>query len=343
MISFHFCNKKNIFELKDFLKKNWKKNYILAKNKKLLDWQHLSRSNSRYNFIIAKRNLRVVGCLGLINNSKFSKKLISNDTIWLANWLVQKRTKISGLDFLSFLIKNLKFKKIGTVGGNTTTIQILKYLGFKTGKLNHFFLPNNNIKNFKLISISKNKLFLSNKKSEYKKHKIKILNGSFRLKVFGNSLHKLVKKFGKDESYFINRYILHPYYKYKIYWIYSWNNKLLGFFVIRICDYKKEKALRIVDFFGHENALIQIAHPLKDLLIKHKAEYIDFYEYGIGSPIMKKSGLFKNSFNKKIVIPNYFEPFVKKNIKISWALKSAESTSTPIFKGDCDQDRPSKI
>ena len=343
MISFHFCNKKNVYELRDFLKNNWKKNYILAKNKKLLNWQHFSQSNNRYNFIIAKYNLKVVGCLGLIVNSKFSKKLISNDTIWLVNWLILKEIKISGLDFLSFLIKHLKYKKIGTVGGNTTTIEILKLLGFKTGKLNHFFMINKNITNFKLIAVNKNTLFLSKTSLRSKNHKIKKLNSNFRLKVFGKDLQKLVKKFGKDETYFIKRYILHPYYKYEMHWIYSWNNNLLGFFVIRVSEHKKRKALRIVDFFGHENALIKIAYPLRDLLNIYEAEYIDFYEYGIDNLIMKKSGLYKNTFDKKIVIPNYFEPFIKKNINLTWALKSDAPISTLLFKGDCDQDRPSEV
>ena len=118
---------------------------------------------------------------------------------------------------------------------------------------------------------------------------------------------------------------------------------MLGFFVIRVSEHKKRKALRIVDFFGHENALIKIAYPLRDLLNIYEAEYIDFYEYGIDNLIMKKSGLYKNTFDKKIVIPNYFEPFIKKNINLTWALKSDAPISTLLFKGDCDQDRPSEV
>ena len=66
----------------------------------------------------------------------------------------------------------------------------------------------------------------------------------------------------------------------------------------------------------------------------------DFYEYAIGDSIMSKSGLHKNHFNDQIIVPNYFEPFVRKNINLKWAIKSSNSVMTPMFKGDCDQDRP---
>ena len=58
---------------------------------------------------------------------------------------------------------------------------------------------------------------------------------------------------------------------------------------------------------------------------------------------MSKSGLHKNNFNDQIVVPNYFEPFVKKNINLKWAIKSNNPVMTPMFKGDCDQDRPNKL
>ena len=58
---------------------------------------------------------------------------------------------------------------------------------------------------------------------------------------------------------------------------------------------------------------------------------------------MLKSGLVKNSFKNETIIPNYFEPFVKKNINLGWAIKTNKVKITPMFKGDCDQDRPSLL
>ena len=80
---------------------------------------------------------------------------------------------------------------------------------------------------------------------------------------------------------------------------------------------------------------------MEQLLVELGAEYVYFYEYGIDESIMFKSGLEENKFDDQIIVPNYFEPFEKRNIKLSWALKSNSSTVIPIFKGDGDQDRPS--
>ena len=46
-------------------------------------------------------------------------------------------------------------------------------------------------------------------------------------------------------------------------------------------------------------------------------------------------------FDKNIIISNHFEPFVKKNIMINFAiLKKKKSSKLYLFKGDCDQERP---
>ena len=50
---------------------------------------------------------------------------------------------------------------------------------------------------------------------------------------------------------------------------------------------------------------------LKILIIGIKAEYVDFYEYAIDIFIMSQTGLLKNNFDDKIIIPNHFEPFLK--------------------------------
>lgn len=340
MVSINFCSSDNISSLMKFIGDNWASEHILAKDLEFMKWQHYEGENSRYNFIIAKSNSNIIGCHGFINHSHFSKKLSSNDTVWLVNWFAIKGTPNPGLDLLFFPEKNLKFNRIGTIGCNEKATTIFKKLGFEVGELKHYFAINPKFNEFKLINKPKNlpKSSLNNKENK----KIKLLNGNLELSIFGNNAEKLVKKFGKDETFFNNRYIKHPYYKYKIYWIYH-SKDSIGFFVTRICKFKERRALRIVDFFGYDDALIGINNPLEKLLTEIDAEYVDFYEYGIDDLVMSKSELNRNNFNNEIIIPNYFEPFVKKNINLRWAIKSNSSTMIPMFKGDCDQDRPNQL
>ena len=74
------------------------------------------------------------------------------------------------------------------------------------------------------------------------------------------------------------------------------------------------------------------------LIIENNAEYADCYNYGIKKEIFSDWG-FEIKDESKIIIPNYFEPFIQNNIKLKFAVK----TTSPfyIFKGDSDQDRPS--
>ena len=55
-----------------------------------------------------------------------------------------------------------------------------------------------------------------------------------------------------------------------------------------------------------------------------------------------KAGFLEVDFkNKELVIPNHFEPFVQKNIAISYFTDSQCIENLRIFKADGDQDRPS--
>ena len=50
-----------------------RKNYIFIKNKIFFDWQFYNSKRNTYNFVIAKQNEKIVGCLGFILNNNYSK------------------------------------------------------------------------------------------------------------------------------------------------------------------------------------------------------------------------------------------------------------------------------
>ena len=69
-------------------------------------------------------------------------------------------------------------------------------------------------------------------------------------------------------------------------------------------------------------------------------EFIDFYNYGFEKKIIINTGFKLNNYTKNIIIPNYFEPFEKRNIKLKFSY-FPHNQKMYLFKGDCDQDRPS--
>ena len=56
---------------------------------------------------------------------------------------------------------------------------------------------------------------------------------------------------------------------------------------------------------------------------------------------MKSSG-FKliNQNSNELIIPNYFNPYLQKNIQIYFFVDSKDIDKVILFKGDGDQDRP---
>ena len=73
-------------------------------------------------------------------------------------------------------------------------------------------------------------------------------------------------------------------------------------------------------------------------------EYIDLFTKGLDEKIILEAGFMKvDNKNNDVIIPNYFEPFVQKNVCIRYFTDTKNLKDLRIYKGDGDQDRPSFI
>lgn len=323
-----YCSNKKVSQLIYFLKLNWVKKTILFSNKFLFDWMYYDHKLKKYNFLITEKKNEITSCLGILKN----KKAI----LWLSIWFSDTKKSNSGLDLLYYLLKNFKKRIIAANGINIKTIPIYKALGFKVDFLNHHYLINPIIKKYKLIKVNKINKPVAIKNS------IKINIGkNLNFLKKNKYLKKFENIFLKDYDYYSQKYLKHPTYEYNFYTI-SRNKKFFGFFVGRVCKYKSSTSLRFVEYYGSVNILQNIKYPLLDLIKETKHEYIDFYNLGIEKNILKKAGFSLNKFKDELIIPNYYEPFVKKNIKICCTFWPKISKLI-IFKGDGDQDRPNQV
>ena len=73
------------------------------------------------------------------------------------------------------------------------------------------------------------------------------------------------------------------------------------------------------------------------ILKENDYEYIDMLCSGIKEKYLNFSSFIKKDNNDEVIIPNYFDPFVKKNVKIFY---EKSSKNLILFKGDADADRP---
>lgn len=318
-----------------FFNSYWREKHILSTNKKLFDTFYKDKNN--LNFLIALNNKnKIVGILGFIKNSKFN--LQRKGVVWTS--VLKALDEYPMLGF--FLVKKLmdKFSKydVGCMGNNIQSEKLFKLCGFKTGFLNQYYIINSAIKKFNILKINKNNFNLLKKKNSKKinfNNKVKLIEINKKNFYYLNNF----KCNDKNEKYILNKYIKNKYYKYKVFAIMN-SNEVINILVVRICSYSKFKVARVIDFLGSFENFYKVIDLLDENIKKWNVEYIDFCT----SKKLKvyKNSLFKiNNFNKDIILPNYFEPFVQKNHKIRYGILSRKNFNRYyFFKGDGDSERP---
>lgn len=312
-------DKKNLF---NFLEKNWNINHIYLKDKKYFDYEFSDNSN----FILAKDNDEIIATLGYFDYD-------NKGDIWTVIWKNSGKMN-DGLKCLQFLL-NAGYKSVSSCGINKKTIPIYEFLGINTGRLKHFYILNQEIKEYKIAKIVEKNI----RKVKYEEFKdvIEINNIGELLKLIN---YQELKKYNfyKSPEYFNKRYFKHPYYKYHILVRTKNTNSIL---VYRIVKANGGSCIRIIDFLGDEKEFNELTSYLIDKMVSEKHEYVDIYEVGIEDEILENSSFIERIEEDSNIIPNYFEPFVQKNIEIYYMSNCKDKFR--IFKGDGDQDRPSVV
>ena len=341
------AQKKDKKKIIEFINLNFKKNHILVKNDKLFKWQY---QNRKINCVIAKIRNKFVGIYLYIPLSQFDQKLLNNCHIFGSLWTIKgfQKGNISNLKKQNLVIALRLFQKTFqllepnldvAVGLDSRFYRFHKSQKYnKIKKLNHHFMVSPFIKKFMILENSLFLKFIKIKKnpiSETKFQKIKNIAQLNRININSLFKHQLPTK---SKDYLVNRYLKHPIYKYDIYAVYK--NGIISLCVFRVQNYNNKNIIRFVDYVGSNNSFALLKFFFIQILKKYDAEYLDFYNFGIPLNILKKSGLIKKK--PKMIIPNYFEPFVNENVDISVGYRKYNvNGNVRIFKGDGDQDRPS--
>ena len=343
MYEIRFCQYDELILLQDFLTKHWSHHqrlmhtrqiHVLASSSKLLRWQHVNTEDKIINFVVAynKSSKEFDAILGFIPSSQYDLN-IKNRDIWLAIWKVKEEFASTGigLQVFLFLSSNYKASSIGISGASEDAMKIYKAFSYKTGILKHFYIKNDSLTDYKIASFNKvsNVICGANPNIDIKK----ITDKEFLSANISYQYNPC-----KTKDYYINRYFNHPFYDYTFNAIVI-KNTIIGVFITRKIIVDKSACMRIVDWIGDYSK--NLYNEFQKLLQKNDAEYIDLLcKVPNEDEIIEMGFLEKNADNE--VIPNYFEPFLKKNVNIEFAYKTKENNYA-IFKADSDQDRPNKI
>jgi hypothetical protein len=332
MYEIRFCQYDELNLLQDFLTKFWSKNHVFARSLKLLRWQHLNTEDEIINFVVAynKNSKEFDAILGFIPTSQYDLN-IKNRDIWLAIWKVKEEFASTGigLQVLLFLNSHYKNSSIGVLGISKDAMKIYKAFSYKTGVLKHFYIKNDSLTDYSIASFNNvnNINYSANTNIDIKQ----ITDKEF---LSANISYQYTPY--KTKEYYVNRYFNNSFYEYTFNAIVIKNN-ILGVFITRKIIVDKASCIRIVDWIGDYSK--NLYNEFQKLLQKNDAEYIDFLCKVPNEDEISEMGFLEKNANNEI-IPNYFEPFLKKNVSIEFAYKAKESNYA-FFKADGDQDRPS--
>jgi hypothetical protein len=119
--------------------------------------------------------------------------------------------------------------------------------------------------------------------------------------------------------------------------------RAVAFLVSRLIhvDQLNAACLRIVDWLGDWRHPLDYRKSLLDIAGATRSEYVDLVCMVNSPGHFKKHGFhLKNPGNE--VVPNYFEPFVPKNIHLKYVYHG-KTRFVPFFQGDADQDHPNLL
>lgn len=335
---FKICEREDLPRLLTFIDTYWKKNHILVRSKKILDFQYYNREEDKYDFVLAVNTQtgELDGIRGWIRVAQYDPALSQYDEVWSAVSKVRTDVENNEIKVLgSYLWRYLeKHKGFGTVGISHFSFAMHTAIRHKTCSLGQYYILNREKKDFRIASIPSDYMFPTNVgNSGWSLREINDING-----IADDAVAAYYRPY-KSKTYLINRFDKHPVYKYHYYGIYC-GDKLNTILVGKFVEINDSKILRIVDVLGSLDEACNLYNDFQFILKETGSEYVDFLCFGIEDSVFYRMGFDKlNPDQDKLVIPNYFEPFESKNIIINGAYKPEERYC--MFKADADQDRPS--
>jgi acyl carrier protein len=333
-------------EIIDFIRNYWRANHIFTKDLELFRWQHVNAVTGEVNFVLGRDATagQIDGLLGFMPTAQYDPNLESAKDLWLAVWKVRESRSVPGLGIalLSFIEKKIQPRTIGVFGLSEMVVPIYRNLGFEVGKMRQYYIVNPQFapQSFQLISDFDGRC--ANPAARAEQCCSLLPADAEVLRTYESRIQFEAFSPRKSATYFINRYLRHPRYKYDVRLIKT-DRERYGLIAMRTAVAYGAKAIRIVDFAGEPELLSQLYQPMGDLLKASGAEYADFLTSGDLGRLLSRSGFLQHSPESGVIVPTYFEPFERRNVFLDYAFKASRDSNYILFKGDCDQDRPNVV
>lgn len=327
----------DIENIMQFIDKYWKKGHIMSCDREYFEYEFKEKNTVNFIIAIDKSTGNIEAILGFLKSSHTQGKV----DIWGSIWKVNDshhNEPLLGIELQKRVDKLAGCRYHNGIGINPHTALPLMRMFFRrnVGKMNQYYMLNENLKEYRIAQINQKIV----KEINQEEALILIPINSFEELINRYSIGEHNKKAipYKDEWYVQKKFFSNPRRKYMVYGIVKslTDKKIKGFIVLRECSYQGSSVLRILDYYGKQENFGRIGGALHDMILANHYEYVDLYTLGFEEKYIQQAGFVKREENSVNIIPNYFEPFEKKNIDI---YVQYENENTVFFKADGDQDR----
>lgn len=329
MITIRRAEYEDIPDIMRFMDEHWKPGNILAKNREFFEWQFLE--NNKLNMFIGVDDDigKIYGMMGAIVYNQSTNPDISGCT-WQ---VIKSNNPVLGLDIQNYMFKTLNVRYGCSAGLSDKSVRLNKLFGDKIIVMDHYYrLADKD--DYKIAKI-KTKIIPNVEDSGYR---LVPLSSVDEMKQIISEEDLATYILSKDYSYIKRRYFEHPIYHYDMWKIADEQGDFRAVLVTREETVQNQKICKIIDYYGNSIFLSYITSALDNLITERDYEFVDVYSYGVSTELYEQAGFVCCDENSPNIIPNYFHPFVQKNI----SLRMIEYwlPGLRMFRGDGDQDRP---
>lgn len=344
-ISVGLARRSHQSEVLAFVRDEWRHDHVFVSHPDVFEWQHTADDPDLLT-IIEGRTLTGIGAvLGFIPQWRFDPALRAEHEIFLALWKLGDRHGVPGLGLrlMSFVLHTLRPRFVGAVGLASTVVPLYRAMRFELGMCDHFVMPNRCRVRYQILAGADETLWVPGRGRA---------DGQLRLldeATLGSREVELAPLFAgvaprKSVQFLLERYCRHPYYRYRVY-LMSLGERAAALVVCRVVAAGDASALRIVDFIGDADAMAGCGPAIQDEIKSLDCEYVDILCAGLEREALQAAGFNDRRQFDGLIVPNHFEPFVQRNIEISYAyrLERGRTERVRLFRGDGDQDRPNLL
>lgn len=332
------CGAADIGAVMRFIDAHWSRGHVLSRDRRLMDWQYADTDDDggAYNWWLAEDGDGLQGVLGFIPTWRYDPQLKAAPVIWLALWKVRDEpaNRGLGLKLLGALARWCPGAVIAVQGINAQHPPMYRALGFQVGALTQYLVCHPELPQTVLgVPPGFIRPVPQRGRAVWRRTTPEAL-AALPLPVAAMP--------GKTAGYFARRFFAHPVYTYGVFEV-ELDGRLAGVVATRVAVAGASSVLRIVDYAGDEGALSESGAAIAEQLVGGGCEYADFWQYGLSRPAVERAGFRAVDPAGDLIVPNYFEPFLRRNGRIEFAVKGAGDAPIRLCRADGDQDRPNAI